>query len=316
MKQKEAVESLPSLPSLNEKQPDKTGRKRRFSLSIRMRHMFEGYSFIGLWIIGFFAFMAIPLGRSIYFAFQDMKPSKAGLVAEYVGTKHFRAAFVVDVEFLPLLRDTFINMLVHVPLVLIFSIVSALLLNRHFIGRMVFRGIFFIPVIIASGSTLKKLMEQGAANLPIFMNYDLYDMLRLFIPGNLLIYLLAFADSLTIVMWDAGVQTLIFLAGLQTISPSLYEAAKCDGATGWESFWKITFPMIMPMVLVNTLFTMVSSFTRADNGVMDYINQRVFQENNYGYASAIGWLYFIAIFASIGLVLLLFRKSLSSVEGR
>ena len=288
----------------------------KFKINMRMRHIFEGYSFIGIWIIGFVAFMAVPLGQSIYYSFQKLTPSKAGLVAENVGLQHFRAAFAVDVEFLPLLQSTFTGMISHVPLVLIFSMASALLLNRHFRGRMIFRGIFFLPVIIASGTTLKKLLEQGAANLPIFMNYDLYRMLRLFIPGNILESLLMYADSLTMVMWDAGVQTLIFLAGLQTISPSLFEAAKMDGATKWESFWKITFPMIMPMILVNTLYTMVSSFTRADNSVMDYINTRVFSDNNYGYASALGWIYFVVIFIMIGIVFLLFRKSLASMEGR
>lgn len=288
----------------------------KFKMNMRIRHILEGYSFIIIWIVGFLAFMAIPLGQSIYYSFQKLSPSKNGLIADFVGLEHFRAAFTVDVQFLPLLQSTFTNMLTHVPLVLIFSIASALLLNRTFRGRMVFRGIFFLPVIIASGSTLKKLMEQGAANLPIFMNYDLYRMLRLFIPSDVLMALLEYADALTMVMWDAGVQTLIFLAGLQTISAQLYEAAKMDGATKWESFWKITFPMIMPMILVNTLYTLVSSFTRSDNSVMDYINQRVFADNNYGYASALGWIYFVVIFIMIGIVFLLFRRSLASMEGR
>lgn len=288
----------------------------KFKMNMRIRHILEGYSFIIIWIVGFLAFMAVPLGQSIYYSFQKLSPSKHGLIANYIGLEHFRAAFTVDVQFLPLLQSTFTNMLTHVPLVLIFSIASALLLNRGFRGRMVFRGVFFLPVIIASGSTLKKLMEQGAANLPIFMDYDLYRMLRLFIPSDILMSLLEYADALTMVMWDAGVQTLIFLAGLQTISAQLYEAAKMDGATKWESFWKITFPMIMPMILVNTLYTLVSSFTRSDNGVMDYINQRVFTDNNYGYASALGWIYFILIFIMIGIVFLLFRRSLASMEGR
>lgn len=288
----------------------------KFRINMRIRHILEGYSFIGLWIVGFFLFMAVPLGRSLYFSFQDLKMSKDGLIAEYVGTLHFRGAFTVDVNFLPLLRDTMETMISHVPLVLIFAMISALLLNRHSRGRMLFRGIFFLPVIIASGSILKKLLEQGAAQLPIFMNYDLYSQLRLFIPPDVLINLLDYSDSLTLVMWDAGVQTLIFLAGLQTISPQLYEAAKCDGATRWESFWKITFPMIMPMIFVNTLFTMVSSFTKADNGVMNHIRTVVFSQNNYGYGSAMGWIYFIIIFIMLGIVFLLFRKSLASMEGR
>jgi ABC-type sugar transport system permease subunit len=288
----------------------------KWKLNMRWRHFLEGYSFVGLWVAGFFLFMAIPLGRSLYYSFQELKTSREGLIAEYVGTLHFRAAFTVDVNFLPLLRETMTTMLSHVPLVLVFAMICALLLNRHARGRMFFRGIFFLPVIIASGTILKKLMEQGAAQLPIFMQYDLYSKLRLFIPGDVLITLLKYSDSLTLVMWDSGVQILIFLAGLQTISPQLYEAAKCDGATKWESFWKITFPMILPMVFVNTLFTMVNSFTKADNGVMNHLRTVVFSNNNYGYGSALGWIYFMMIFMLLGIVFLLFRKSLTSMEGR
>ncbi|MNC42495.1 Inner membrane ABC transporter permease protein YcjO [compost metagenome] len=117
-------------------------------------------------------------------------------------------------------------------------------------------------------------------------------------------------------MWDSGVQILIFLAGLQTISVSLYEAAKCDGATAWESFWKVTFPMIMPMMLVNTLFSIVSSFTKADNQIMSHILNVVFKNNDFGYGSAMGWIYFVFIFIILGIVFMLFRKSLGATEGR
>lgn len=285
-------------------------------LSMRIRHILEGYTFISLWIIGFFAFMAIPLGRSLYFSFNNMLTDRDGLIAEYVGLLHYRGAFVVDVNFLPLIRMTMTTMLTHVPLIIIFAMFSALLLNRAAFGRTVFRGIFFLPVIIASGTVLSKMLEQGAAQLPIFYQYDLYSKLSFFLPSGILLPLLEYTDSLTLVMWDAGVQTLIFLAGLQTISPSLYEAAKCDGATAWESFWKITFPMIMPMIFVNVLFTIVSSFTKADNVIMDHIMMIVFTQNNYGYGAALGWLYFIMIFIILCLVFLLFRRSLASIEGR
>jgi ABC-type sugar transport system permease subunit len=117
-------------------------------------------------------------------------------------------------------------------------------------------------------------------------------------------------------MWDSGVQILIFIAGLQTISPQLYEAAKMDGATKWESFWKITFPMIIPMLFVNTLYSIVNMFTKADNKVMDYINQQAFQKNNYGYGSALGWIYFVLIAIVLAIVFIIFRRSLAASEGR
>lgn len=276
----------------------------------------EGYSFISLWLIGFLLFMAIPLGRSLYYSFQKLQVSQNGLIASFVGTDHYRAAFTTDVNFLPLLKDTMVSMLTQVPLILIFSLFCAILLNRKLVGKTFFRGIFFLPVIIASGAILSKLMDQGAANLPIFYNENLYSKLSAFIPGDLLETLLQYAESLTLVMWDSGVQILIFLAGLQTISITLYEAAKCDGATAWEGFWKITFPMIMPMMLVNTLFSIVSSFTKADNQMMTHILNVVFKTNDFGYGSAMGWIYFVIIFLILGLVFLLFRKSLSTTEGR
>ncbi|WP_199621611.1 carbohydrate ABC transporter permease [Paenibacillus alkalitolerans] len=290
--------------------------KNRIRTSMRIQHILEGYSFISIWIIGFLLFMAIPLGRSFYYSLNVLKPSQNGLVATYVGLTHYRGAFTTDINFLPLLQKTITTMLTQVPLILIFAMFSAILLNRKSFGRVFFRGIFFLPVIIASGAILRELLQQGAANLPIFYQYDLFGQLVVFIPEDILEPLLEYADRLTLVMWDAGVQILIFLAGLQTISPQLYEAAKCDGATGWESFWKITFPMILPMIFVNTLFSIVNSFTKADNDVMNHLMNVVFRANDYGYGSAIGWIYFIVIFIILGFVFLVFRKGLAATDGR
>lgn len=289
---------------------------KKFGLSMRGRHIFEGYSFISIWLVGFLVFMVIPLSMSLYYSVNNLEGSKEGLQATYAGLEHYRAAFTTDIDFFPLLKKTLTSMLTQVPLILIFSMISALLLNRNFRGRTLFRGIFFFPVIIASGAILRELLEQGAANLPIFASNDLFGKLSMFIPEDLLEDVLLYAESLTMVMWDSGVQILIFIAGLQTISPSLYEAARCDGATKWESFWKITFPMIMPMLFVNTLFSIVNSFTKTDNLVMDYIIKTVFNSNNYAYGSALGWIYFIVISIVLAIVFLFFRRSLSATEGR
>jgi len=289
---------------------------KKFGLSMRGRHILEGYSFISIWIVGFLLFMVIPLGKSLYYSLNNLEVTKAGLKASYTGLTHYRAAFTTDIDFVPLLQATLTTMLTQVPLILIFAMFSALLLNRPFRGRTLFRGIFFLPVIIASGAILRELLEQGAAQLPIFYQYDLYSKLNAFIPDSILEPLLQYADSLTLVMWDSGVQILIFIAGLQTISPALYEAAKCDGATKWESFWKITFPMIMPMLFVNTLYSVVNSFTKTDNQIMNHIMNNVFKTNNYAYGSAMGWIYFIVISVVLAVVFIIFRKSLSATEGR
>ncbi|WP_409341473.1 carbohydrate ABC transporter permease [Paenibacillus sp. MBLB4367] len=290
--------------------------KGKLRLTLKGRHIWEGYSFVALWTFGFLVFMAIPLVRSLLYSLQDLKVSSGRLEATYVGLKNYRQAFTVDVEFMPILKETMLKMGFQVPLILIFAMFSAILLNRPMKGRIFFRGVFFLPVIIAAGETLQKLTAQGAATLPIFQQYDMKSMLQDYIPLELLTPLLSMMDSLTLVMWGAGVPILILLAGLQTISPTLYEAAKCDGATPWENFWKITFPMIMPMLLVSTLFCIVDSFTSVMNKMMRFINMLVFNKFSYGYASAIGWIYFVFIFIVIGIVFAIFRNTSAMAKDR
>jgi len=290
--------------------------KKRLRRSLWLRNMVEAYSFLLLWLIGFAMFMAVPLGKSFYYSFNKMMITKNGLVPDWTGLANFRRAFSTDVAFLPLLKNSVMSLLIQVPLILVFAMMAALLLNRNIIGRTFFRGVFFLPVIIASGAVLVEMLRLGAERMPLFTSSSLFLALMDIIPPDILEPLLVLADQLTLVMWDSGVQILIFLAGLQTISPSLYEAANMDGATKWESFWKITFPMITPMILVNTVFSIVNSFTSARNQMMTYIRTVVFQQNDYGYGAAIGWIYFVLAFVMIGLVFLIFRKSLTNTDGR
>ncbi|MBD2861515.1 carbohydrate ABC transporter permease [Paenibacillus oceani] len=290
--------------------------KTKLRLSLRTRTMFEGYAFVSLWVIGFAVFMAMPLIESIIYSFQDLKLTGGKLASTPVGLKHYRHAFTVDVDLLPTLQTTMVKMIVHVPLILIFSMFSALLLNRPMKGRVFFRGVFFLPVIIATGQTLSTLTKQGAATLPIFQQAGLKETLAEYIPLQLLNPLLTMMDSLTLVMWGAGVPILILLAGLQTVSPTLYEAAKCDGATGWECFWKITFPMLMPMLFISTLFSIVDSFTSVTNEMMRFIYELIFNKFNFAYGAAVGWIYSICIFVIIGIVFFLFRNTTALSQER
>lgn len=291
-------------------------RMKKARLSIRARHIAEGYSFVSLWIAGFFLFMAVPLGRSMYYSFQDLKMNTGKMTAEFVGWKNYRYAFTVDIDFMPILLGTIKTVVIQVPLILIFAMFCALLLHVPMRGRLFFRGVYFLPVIVASGNSLKRLMEQGAAMLPIFKQYDLYTVMLDYIPEQLLTPLLAMMDSLMIVMWGSGVQIIIFMAGLQSIPTPLYEAAKCDGATPWEVFWKITFPMMMPMTLVCTLFSIVDSFTKVDNQMIKYNWTLMFAKLNFGYASAVGWIYFVFVFLVILIVMLLFRNTTALAQDR
>lgn len=286
-----------------------------FKQNLRTQHILEGYAFISIWLIGFILFMAVPLGQSLIFSFEKVEYSEQGLSSAFVGLQNYREAFTTDVQFTPRLMTAITIILIQVPLILVFAMFSALLLNKPLKGRFIFRGIFFLPVIIASGAVLQKLLEQGATTLPIFASPNLIQFMNTYIPAQVVVPLFQIMDQLTLVMWDAGVQIIIFLAALQTISPQLYEAAKCDGATPWESFWKITLPMITPMILVNILYSIVNSFTKVNNPLMEYIYDVLFRKSQFGYASALGWIYFIVIFIIIVLVFYMFRNA-TDTEGR
>jgi ABC-type sugar transport system permease subunit len=110
---------------------------------------------------------------------------------------------------------------------------------------------------------------------------------------ELVSYVVTIINDIYGIVNRSGVQMLIFLAGLQSISPAIYEACKIDGATGWETFWKITFPMISPMILVNTIYTVIDSFTSADNSVMTYIANHY--DKSTVQSSAMAWIYFVIV---------------------
>ena len=200
----------------------------------------------------------------------------------------------------------------------------AIVLNQKMLGRAVFRAIFFIPVILATG--LIDQIDQGNAAMD-YMNsggidtgaggaeseglintMDITNLLGNMVIGTELVeYVVGVVNNIFNIVNRSGVQMLIFLSGLQSISPAIYESCKMDGATGWETFWKITFPMISPMILVNTIYTVIDSFTSESNVVMRYIN-RVYNTGSLRpreLSSAMSWIYFLLVLALIGLVSLL-----------
>jgi len=287
-------------------------------MSMRTRHVLEGYTFVFPWILGFVLFMGFPLATSLIYSVQKLswKKEGGGLEGMWIGLQNYREAFTTDVNFLPILLRTVGSMLLTLPFILVFSMIVAILLNRNMKGQTFFRGVFFLPVIIASGQVLQKLVDQGAANMQIFQISPMIRFVFSLLPMQLLEPLFPVLNQVTLIMWDSGVQIIIFLAGLQTISSHLYEAARCDGATPWEAFWKITFPLIAPMILVNTLYTIVNSFTKVGNPMMVYVKDAFLKHQKFGYAAAAGWIYFIVIFLLIALVLFLFRNANQAADGR
>lgn len=275
-------------------------------ITLSKKRTLEGYLFILPWIIGFLAFLAFPLGRSLFISFGKMI-AFLGFKFEFIGAVNYLEAFLIDVDFVPefiaVVRDALIN----IPIILIFSFFVAFLINQKLHGRVVFRIIFFLPVVMASGPVIERLFVQQVGIIPILQRLDIGGVIYTYFDPVIATPLVDIINRIMLVLWRSGVQILLCLAGLQAISPTLYEAAKCDGADEWSMFWKITLPMIMPILEISAIYTIVDSFTDVFNPLLTHI-QDVFNQHLFGYAAALGWIYFIFIFAIILITLSIFRR--------
>lgn len=284
-------------------------RNGRLKLSLTGREAIAGLLFIAPFLIGFFVIFLPMIAESIRFSFSNMKLGDDGYIltkAANNGLEHYIRAFTIDPDFNSQLLNAIVQMLVHVPLVLIFSFFAATLLNQKFHGRAIARSIFFFPVILTSGvilglensdlliQTLSEV-DMTSEELENYLNVARFLREYTNLPKGIIGYLSEAVNSVYDIVVASGVQILIFLAGLQSISPSLYEASSMEGATGWENFWKITFPMISPMILVNSVYTIIDMFTNETNEMMTDIKQTIFNEVKYGYGSAMAWIYFVCI---------------------
>lgn len=274
-------------------------------LTLAQRRALHGFIFISPWFIGFLVFMAKPFVDSFHISFNTVD-MMAGFSLKWVGFQNYVEAFTIDERFVPTLIRTVRDMLVNVPVILVFSLFTAFLTNQDLAGRTFFRGVFFLPVVIASGLVVEQLFRQGAGQLAgqsqTLAAIDLPGIVHMYL-GPAAQIILDLLNRIVLVLWASGIQILLFLAGLQGISGTLYEAARCDGATDWELFWKITLPMLSPIALVTIIYSVVDSFTDKFNPMLDLIKNYAFTgQFRLGYAAAAGWVYFLVIFLIIMVV--------------
>ncbi len=280
----------------------------------------HGWVFISPLVIGFLFFYLEIIVKSFIFSFQEIAAGESNFITTWVGLEHYYNALFVEQDYLRNLVNITTQMLYNVPLVIIFSLFVATLLNQKLPGRSAFRAIFFIPAVLVtgaiaastSGNALANAMNeldgiatggisQGTFNMQNFQNLLGGSVLN----DSTFNYLLDAINNIFGVVKQCGVQILIFIAGLQSISPSIYEAASIEGANGWDCYWKITFPLITPMIYVNAIYTVVDSFTGSDNVVMKQVYELGIQQSKIGYASAYAWMYFLVILLVLGLIVLI-----------
>lgn len=292
----------------------KTGKH---SMSLKSKQNRAGYIFVLPFIIGLVAIFIPSMIQSFIFSINDIKITLDGYELISIGFSNFDKAFNVDANFRRILYESVTSMGTNVLVIIIFSFVIANILNQKFKGRTAARVIFFLPVILATGivsrveandlilGTIYKTgneIDTGVASQ--LFNFAQLEMILYNSKLNpaLIDTVLMSLYGLYNIVVSSGVQILIFLAGLQSVPSSLFEAAYVEGCTGWEAFWKITLPMISPLILVNAVYTVVSSFTDPNNRVMAYIDEKAFMGNQYGFASAMAWIYFLVIAVALCLV--------------
>ena len=305
--------------------------KKRKVASLDAKKSRAGWLFVLPFVIGFVLLYIPMLFQSIEFSFSEITiltnqgGGGGGYELTFVGWKNYSKALFQDANFVRVLTSSLKQLVLDVPAIVIFSLFMAIVLNQKMVGRAAFRAIFFIPVILTTG-----LIDQiDQSNLA--MNYmssagidtgasdalgssggtDIVNALDITaLLGNMAVgkelveYVVDVVNNIFNIVNRSGVQMLIFLAGLQSISPAIYESCTMDGATGWETFWKITFPMISPMILVNTIYTVIDSFTSQSNQVMSYIS-RVYEGTTRDarvLSSAMSWIYFLIVLVLIAAV--------------
>ena len=294
--------------------------KKKKNASLDKRKARAGWIFVLPFVIGFVLVYLPIVYDSIWYSFHTMKPVMGGgMEFTFVGWANYNEALFVNPDYVTTLINGLKNMIFDIPMILIFSLFMAVLLNQKMAGRAVFRAIFFIPVILSTGimesidaqNVLGDYMDsaegiddgsgQSAAS-DIISVMDVEKMFSGMAVGQGLVeYVTVAINNIYNIVNRSGVQMLIFLSGLQSISPAIYESVQIDGATAWETFWKITFPMISPMILVNAVYTIIDSFTTESNIVMTYISGMSQKTDGDVIGSAMSWMYFLIVIGIIAL---------------
>lgn len=299
---------------------------KRLNLSYEKKKGLYGYGFIALWFVGALMFFIIPLLQSFYYSFHtvtpetgylDIKPLTSGGKTDIF--LNYKDAFLKDPNFSQYLVEVLKDMALNLPVIVVFSLFVAIVINQKFRGRTFARAVFFLPVIIATGPVYAIItgdLETGgnneAAQFSTMFEADMVDQLLEFIGiygfGETFTEMLTeiTSDILNLV-WKCGIQIIIFLSALQGIPASAKEAAAIEGATSWEFFWKITLPYISSMILVNIVYTVIDAFIDPTNQVMERLLS-VQSEWKYGYSAAMAWSYFGIILIALGIIFAIMNK--------
>jgi ABC-type sugar transport system permease subunit len=287
-------------------------------MSLRQKNAWFGVLFATPLIFGMIMLFILPLIQSLRYSLSSISLIEGGFSVDYEGLTNYSSLFTSNPDYPRRLVESIVNMVVNVPLIIMFSLFAAVLLNQKFRGRPFARAIFFLPVILASsaianldissfvgGGAIPTGSSGGDAGTNLLQSFELKKMMQESGLSPIIVdYITGAVDRIYEIISSSGVQILIFLAGLQSIPPSLYEASKIEGATGYESFWKVTIPMMTPLILTNTVYSITDTFS--SNKINALISETAFKVFDFGLSAAMSWVYFIIVtiilFISVGLI--------------
>ena len=292
------------------------GEKR---LSMKQKNKLAGYGFIAPWLLGVSMFFLVPMGLAVVQLFTTF--SNTTRQYTFVGFTNLRAVFFEDAENIRLMLDSLGTTLGEALLIVAFSLFAAILLNQKFKGRGFSRAVFALPIIVSSGVLMAIFREDlfrntmmDNAEATIFQSDALYkSLLNMGLPVDIVTGLTDTVSRILDIVWKTGVQILLFLGGLQAVSPQLYEVCQVEGATAWQKFWKVTFPLLSPFLLLNTVYSVIDSFTYYSNPVMGKVN-RYFMEYHHSYSTSLAFPYFLLVLIITGIIAGLMSRKIFYIE--
>ena len=293
--------------------------KSRKKLSFRTMWKIHGLIFASPFIIGFVAFFLVPLVQTIYYSLNKVGVAdQGGISFEWNGIQNYIDLFRTEVTtgnqtMIRLFTEENLTMLISLPMIVVFSLFMALLANQKFRGRAVVRLLFFLPIILGIDVVIDMLaVTAGNTSLDTGSNLLAGSYVTIFlvrtlnVPMRILYPIMTYVENIFELISQAGVQTLVYLTALQSISPSLYEVAKMEGATAYETFWKVTIPSIMNITFFVVIYTIVDLFLKSS--IAEEAYAFAFSQGKIGVGSALSVVYILNVILVLAVAALLLRK--------
>lgn len=293
-----------------------------FGKTVEQRRDSMGYLFLLPWLIGLISFFIVPFFEAMYQMFYSMTLGQDGVTYTYVGSKFFKEVLWESSDHIRMLLGSIGNTLRDSLLIVIFSLIVAILLNKPFPGRGFCRALMALPIIVSSGVLMQVIkgdlllssVESGAAANTVFQGAVIEDaLMKMGLSVTIVNFISTSVATILDLIWQSGIQILLFVGGMQAVPSTYYEVCSVEGASPWQAFWRVTFPMLTPFLVLNMVYAVIDSFTMPANKVIVEINE-YFHNVLYSQATVLSMAYFVLVLIIVGVIALIFSKRAFYIE--